>query len=64
MRLFCGLRIYLIRIWRDICVQNMIYKETLDRKIIKEFNLNELTIKYRISESYVRAIIRKNKKSV
>lgn len=44
--------------------EKMIYKEARDREIIKEFNgfnVKELASKYRMSESYVRAIIRKNK---
>ena len=47
--------------------EKMIYKEARDREIIEEFNgfnVKELASKYRMSESYVRAIIRKNKKSV
>ncbi|GIM33914.1 Mor transcription activator family protein [Paraclostridium bifermentans] len=44
--------------------EKMIYKEARDREIIKEFNgfnVKEIASKYRMSESYVRAIIRKNK---
>ncbi|MBN8049504.1 transcriptional regulator [Paraclostridium bifermentans] len=44
--------------------EKMIYKEARDREIIEEFNgfnVKELASKYRMSESYVRAIIRKNK---
>ncbi|WP_394867505.1 Mor transcription activator family protein [Paraclostridium bifermentans] len=44
--------------------EKMIYKEARDREIIEEFNgfnIKELASKYRMSESYVRAIIRKNK---
>ncbi|MFY1645426.1 Mor transcription activator family protein, partial [Methanoculleus bourgensis] len=44
--------------------EKMIYKEARDREIIEEFNgfnIRELASKYRMSESYVRAIIRKNK---
>jgi len=44
--------------------EKMIYKEARDRGIIEEFNgfnVKELASKYRMSESYVRAIIRKNK---
>ncbi|MGL5352587.1 MAG: Mor transcription activator family protein [Cetobacterium sp.] len=44
--------------------EKMIYKEARDRDIIEEFNgfnVKELASKYRMSESYVRAIIRKNK---
>ncbi|EQK41517.1 mor transcription activator family protein [[Clostridium] bifermentans ATCC 19299] len=44
--------------------EKMIYKEARDREIIEEFNgfnVKELANKYRMSESYVRAIIRKNK---
>ncbi len=47
--------------------EKMIYKEARDREIIEEFNgfnVKELASKYRMSESYVRSIIRKNKKSV
>ena len=42
--------------------EKMIYKEARDREIIEEFNgfnVKELASKYRMSESYVRAIIRK-----
>jgi Mor family transcriptional regulator len=44
--------------------EKMIYKEARDREIIEEFNgfnVKELASKYRMSESYVRAILRKNK---
>ena len=44
--------------------EKMIYKDARDREIIEEFNgfnVKELASKYRMSESYVRAIIRKNK---
>ncbi|WP_278549412.1 Mor transcription activator family protein [Paraclostridium bifermentans] len=44
--------------------EKMIYKEARDREIIEEFNgfnVKVLASKYRMSESYVRAIIRKNK---
>lgn len=44
--------------------EKMIYKEARDREIIEEFNgfnVKELASKHRMSESYVRAIIRKNK---
>ena len=44
--------------------EKMIYKEARDREIIEEFNgfnVKELASKYRMSESYVRAINRKNK---
>ena len=44
--------------------EKMIYKEARDRDIIEEFNgfnVKELASKYRMSESYVRAIIRKHK---
>ncbi|UOW69728.1 Mor transcription activator family protein [Paraclostridium bifermentans] len=44
--------------------EKMIYKEARDRAIIEEFNgfnVKELASKYRMSESYIRAIIRKNK---
>ena len=44
--------------------EKMIYKEARDREIIEEFNgfnVKELASKYRMSESYIRAIIRKNK---
>ncbi|OXX84127.1 hypothetical protein AVM15_06265 [Paraclostridium benzoelyticum] len=44
--------------------EKMIYKEARDREIIEEFNgfnVRELASKYRMSESYVRAILRKNK---
>ena len=44
--------------------KKMIYKEARDRDIIKEFNgfnVKELASKHKMSESYVRSIIRKNK---
>ena len=44
--------------------EKMIYKEARDREIIEEFNgfnVKELASKYRMSESYIRAILRKNK---
>jgi Mor family transcriptional regulator len=44
--------------------EKMIYKEARDREIIEEFNgfnVKELASKYKMSESYVRAILRKNK---
>lgn len=44
--------------------EKMIYKEARDREIIEEFNgfnVKELASKYRMSESYIRAIIRRNK---
>ena len=44
--------------------EKMIYKDARDREIIEEFNgfnVKELASKYRMSESYVRAILRKNK---
>ncbi|TQO55591.1 Mor transcription activator family protein [Paraclostridium bifermentans] len=44
--------------------EKMIYKEARDRSIIEEFNgfnVKELASKYSMSESYIRAIIRKNK---
>ena len=44
--------------------EKMIYKDARDREIIEEFNgfnVKELASKYRMSESYVRSIIRKNK---
>ncbi|MBS6509865.1 MAG: DNA-binding protein [Paraclostridium bifermentans] len=44
--------------------EKMIYKDARDREIIEEFNgfnVKALASKYRMSESYVRAIIRKNK---
>ncbi|MEX6588253.1 Mor transcription activator family protein [Paraclostridium bifermentans] len=44
--------------------EKMIYKEARDREIIEKFNgfnVKELASNYRMSESYVRAIIRKNK---
>lgn len=46
--------------------EKMIYKEARDREIISDyngFNHKELAIKYNMSESYVRAIINKHKKS-
>ena len=44
--------------------EKMLYKGARDREIIEEFNgfnVKELASKYRMSESYIRAIIRKNK---
>ena len=44
--------------------EKMIYKEARDREIIEKFNgfnVKELASKYSMSESYIRAIIRKNK---
>ena len=46
--------------------EKMIYKEARDREIISQyngFNHKELAIKYNMSESYIRAIINKYKKS-
>ena len=46
--------------------EKMIYKEARDRKIISEyngFNHKELAIKFNMSESYIRAIINRHKKS-
>ncbi|MGL5331126.1 MAG: Mor transcription activator family protein [Peptostreptococcaceae bacterium] len=46
--------------------EKMIYKEARHREIIDNyngFNHKELAIKYNMSESYVRAIINKHKKS-
>ena len=46
--------------------EKMIYKEARDREITSEyngFNIKELAMKYNMSESYIRAIINKNKKS-
>jgi Mor family transcriptional regulator len=46
--------------------EKMIYKEARDREIISEyngFNHRELAAKYNMSESYIRAIINRNKKS-
>ena len=45
--------------------EKMIYKEARDREIISQyngFNHKELAAKYNMSESYIRAIINKNKK--
>ena len=44
--------------------EKMIYKDARDREIIEKFNgfnVKELASIYNMSESYVRAIIRKNK---
>ncbi|WP_288481128.1 Mor transcription activator family protein [uncultured Clostridium sp.] len=44
--------------------EKMIYKEARDREILEKFNgfnVKELASIYNMSESYVRAIIRKNK---
>ncbi|MGL5712307.1 MAG: Mor transcription activator family protein [Paraclostridium sp.] len=46
--------------------EKMIYKEARDREIVSEyngFNHRELAVKYNMSESYIRAIINRNKKS-
>ena len=46
--------------------EKMIYKEARDREIISQFNgfnHKELAVKYDMSESYVRAIINRHKKS-
>ncbi|MDB8791352.1 Mor transcription activator family protein [Romboutsia sp. 1001216sp1] len=46
--------------------EKMIYKETIDRSIMADyngFNHKELAIKYNMSESYIRSIINKHKKS-
>ena len=46
--------------------EKMIYKEARDREIISEyngFNHKELAAKYNMSESYIRAIINRHKKS-
>src|SRR5699024_12620756 len=46
--------------------EKMIYKEARDREIVSEyngFNHKELAAKYNMSESYIRAIINRNKKS-
>jgi len=46
--------------------EKMIYKDARDREIISEFNgfnHKELAVKYDMSESYVRAIINRHKKS-
>ena len=46
--------------------KKMIYKEARDREIRSKyngFNIKELAIKYNMSESYIRAIINRAKKS-
>ena len=46
--------------------EKMIYKDARDRCIMADyngFNHKELAVKYNMSESYIRAIINKNKKS-
>ena len=46
--------------------EKMIYKEARDREIRSKyngFNIKELAIKYNMSESYIRAIISRAKKS-
>ena len=46
--------------------EKMIYKEARDREIISKyngFNHKELAIKFNMSESYIRAIINRHKKS-
>jgi Mor family transcriptional regulator len=46
--------------------EKMIYKEARDREIISQFNgfnHKELAVKYDMSESYVRSIINRHKKS-
>ncbi|MGL5711575.1 MAG: Mor transcription activator family protein [Paraclostridium sp.] len=45
--------------------EKMIYKEARDREIVSEyngFNHRELAAKYNMSESYIRAIINRQKK--
>ena len=45
--------------------EKMIYKEARDREIMSKYNgvnIKELAAKYNMSESYIRAIINKNKK--
>ena len=47
--------------------EKMVYKEARDREIISQyngFNHKELAAKYNMSESYIRAIINRHKKSV
>ena len=44
--------------------EKMLYKDARDREIIKNFNggnIKELACRYKMSESYVRSIIRKNR---
>ena len=46
--------------------EKMIYKDARDREIISQFNgfnHKELAVKYNMSESYVRSIINRHKKS-
>jgi len=46
--------------------EKMIYKDARDREIISQFNgfnHKELAVKYDMSESYVRSIINRHKKS-
>lgn len=46
--------------------EKMIYKEARDRDIMADyngFNHKELAVKFNMSESYIRAIINKHKKS-
>ena len=46
--------------------EKMIYKDARDREIVSEyngFNHKELATKYNMSESYIRAIINRHKKS-
>jgi len=46
--------------------EKMIYKDARDREIISQyngFNHKELAAKYNMSESYIRAIINRHKKS-
>ena len=46
--------------------EKMIYKDARDREIISQFNgfnHKELAVKYDMSESYIRAIINRHKKS-
>ena len=46
--------------------EKMIYKEARDREILSQyngFNHKELAARYNMSESYIRAIINRNKKS-
>ena len=47
-------------------LKKMIYKDARDREIVSEyngFNHKELATKYNMSESYIRAIINRHKKS-
>ena len=52
--------------FENIAIELGIYKDARDREIVSEyngFNHKELAAKYNMSESYIRAIINRHKKS-